>query len=129
MKTFTTEMEYSIQGFYSGEWEEVTSESNSFEGKQRLKEYRENESVPFRMIRKRIPVAKTPVWLHFKSNRNDCFLTLRSFRIGAYALVSGRWRKVSDGSVKVYEGSCEVQDMKREHFVSDREAWEAGVKV
>lgn len=53
--TRKTTDEYQIQGYYSYGWEEVTAEETRSEGKERLKEYRENEpGTPFRMIKKRI---------------------------------------------------------------------------
>lgn len=52
--------EYQIHGFYSGQWEEVTSEDSFKEAKYRLKEYRENEvGTSFKIVKKRI--KKTPL--------------------------------------------------------------------
>lgn len=44
-----------VQGYYGGQygWEDVTAETDPKECKARLKEYRENERAPFRMIRRR----------------------------------------------------------------------------
>lgn len=55
MKTtiLLTEKEYEIQGLYSGTWECVTTESNWKDAKAQVKCYRENESVPFRIVEKR----------------------------------------------------------------------------
>lgn len=51
---YAPQYEYSIQGFYSGQWEEVTTEETRKEALDQLKCYRENESgTAFRM--KRIP--------------------------------------------------------------------------
>ena len=132
MKTITTETEYQVQGHYSGQWEEVTAERTYREGRARLHEYRENEpGTPFRLRSVAVPVPTTPVWLHFASSRGDCLHTVRSKRIGAYALVAGRWRKIVDGAVDtLHDGErCRVADMRREDFTSDREAQAAGVKL
>ena len=46
--------EYQIQGFYTNEWEIVTTEDNFKQAKQRIKEYRENENYAFRIVKKRV---------------------------------------------------------------------------
>jgi hypothetical protein len=49
--------EWQIQGFYSGQWEEVCSEDNRKEAFQRLKEYRENErGTHFKIKKVRIKI-------------------------------------------------------------------------
>lgn len=55
MYTRKTEDEYQIQGYYSGQWEMVTTETTWSEAKQQLKCYRENETgTAFRIVKKRI---------------------------------------------------------------------------
>ncbi len=50
-----TSDEYTIQGYYSGSWEDVTTEETSKGAKDRIKEYRANEAgVSFRMIKRRV---------------------------------------------------------------------------
>ncbi len=44
--------EWQIHGFYSGQWEEVCSEDNRKDARQRLKEYRENEQGTAFQIKK-----------------------------------------------------------------------------
>lgn len=43
-----------IQGNYGGRWEDVTAETNWKDARANLKAYRENESVPFRAITRRV---------------------------------------------------------------------------
>jgi hypothetical protein len=48
--------EWRVYGLYIHGWEEVTCEETYREGRERLKEYRENEpETRFRLICKRIP--------------------------------------------------------------------------
>lgn len=47
--------EWEVQGHYGYGWECVTTEENRREAIERLKEYRANESYPFRLIKKRVP--------------------------------------------------------------------------
>lgn len=138
MDRFTTTTEYSIQGHYGFGWEEVAAETTHSEARERLKEHRENEpGTPFRLRRVAVPVPTVPVWLHFKSAGGVAFVSLRSKRIGVRVLLGSRWRKMLDGVVRGLPGGvglpegefCEVQDMAREHFPSDREAIAAGVAV
>lgn len=44
---------FEVQGNYGCGWECVTAEETRKEAKERLKEYRANESVPFRLVTKR----------------------------------------------------------------------------
>lgn len=44
---------YVVQGKYSNDWEDVTSETNRKEALQRLREYRENEPYNFRIVVRR----------------------------------------------------------------------------
>ena len=46
---------WEIQGYYGHEygWECVTTEETRQEARQRLKEYRDNERYPFRLVKKR----------------------------------------------------------------------------
>ena len=46
--------EYEVQGNYGQGWEMVTTEDSLVEAKQRLKEYRENEPYPFKIVKKRV---------------------------------------------------------------------------
>lgn len=48
-----TEDSYEVQGNYGYGWECVTAETTRKEARERLKEYRANESVPFRLVVKR----------------------------------------------------------------------------
>lgn len=48
---------YVIQGNYGQGWEDVTEEDKYFEGKERLKEYNENEpEYPHRKIVRRVKI-------------------------------------------------------------------------
>lgn len=50
--------EYRIFGDYGQGWEEVTAETTRTQAKARLKEYRENESYPFKLTGPhRVPLA------------------------------------------------------------------------
>lgn len=50
--------EYEVQGNYSHGWEAVTTEDTRPEARQRLKEYRENESgTAFRLVKKRVKIV------------------------------------------------------------------------
>lgn len=52
-----TSDEWQIHGMYDGEWEEVTCANNSVEGRELLKEYRDNEpETRFKLLRKRVPI-------------------------------------------------------------------------
>lgn len=54
-----TQDEYTVQGFYNGVWEDVTSEETYSELKARLKEYRENErGTAFRWTKRRIKISE-----------------------------------------------------------------------
>lgn len=54
-----TEDEYQIHGLYAHGWEEVTCESTRKEAKERLKEYRENETgTAFKMLKRRVPIVQ-----------------------------------------------------------------------
>ena len=46
---------FEVQGYYGPQygWECVCSEENRIDARARLKEYRENESAPFRIVKKR----------------------------------------------------------------------------
>lgn len=56
---------YSIRGFYSGAWAEVTTEDTYIEAKTRLKEYRENErSTSFKIVRGREKIAQPALDFH-----------------------------------------------------------------
>ena len=49
--------EYSIQGFYSHGWEDVTLEDSWKEARKRLTEYRENErGTAFRCVKRRVRI-------------------------------------------------------------------------
>lgn len=50
--------EWEIQGFYNGQWECVTSESNRKDARERLKEYRNNEKCSFRIVKKRVKIKQ-----------------------------------------------------------------------
>lgn len=53
-----TEDEYNIQGFYCGQWENVTTESTPKEAKDQLKCYRENEpNTAFRIKKERVRLS------------------------------------------------------------------------
>lgn len=50
-----TRDEFAIQGYYGQGWEDVTTEDNRREARERLHEYRENETnYPHRMIKRRV---------------------------------------------------------------------------
>jgi hypothetical protein len=44
-----------VQGNYGSKWEDVTEETSYFAGRNRLKEYNDNESYPHRIITRRVP--------------------------------------------------------------------------
>jgi len=44
-----------VQGNYGRGWEDVTEETSYWGGRNRLKEYRDNESYPHRIITRRVP--------------------------------------------------------------------------
>lgn len=48
-----TETVYNVQGFYYGEWETVTAETEFYKARERLKEYRENQPGAYRLWRTR----------------------------------------------------------------------------
>ena len=49
---------WEIQGFYYGSWEMVTTETSRKEAKERLKEYRENAPMAYRIVKKREKIEK-----------------------------------------------------------------------
>ncbi len=50
-----TRDEYQIHGYYCGGWEEVTCEDTRKEARERLKEYRENETgTAFKIVKRRV---------------------------------------------------------------------------
>ncbi len=48
--------EYEVQGNYGQGWEMVTTETERSEARQRLKEYRDNDPHPHRLIKKRVKI-------------------------------------------------------------------------
>lgn len=52
-KTIT---EHIVQGNYGYGWEDLTSEDNEKEGRQRLREYQENDTASVRLIKRRVKV-------------------------------------------------------------------------
>ncbi len=57
-----TRDEYAVQGYYGPEygWEDVCTEDTRKEARERLKEYRENETqYPHRMIKRRVRLEPT----------------------------------------------------------------------
>jgi hypothetical protein len=56
--TRKTRDEYEIQGHYGPQygWECVTTEDTLKEARARLKEYRENEPYPFRLVKRRVRI-------------------------------------------------------------------------
>ena len=51
-----TVTEYIVQGNFGHGWEDLTSEDNEKEAGQRLREYRENDTAPVRLIKRRVKV-------------------------------------------------------------------------
>ena len=53
-----TKTEFMVQGAYGQGWEDLTSEDNRPEARERLREYKENElSYDHRLITRRVKVA------------------------------------------------------------------------
>lgn len=54
--------EYTLQGFYSGSWEDLTAEETRAQIREQLKTYRENEpGTPYRIIKRRIKLQPANV--------------------------------------------------------------------
>lgn len=53
-----TRDEFTVQGNYGHGWEDLTSEDSRKEGRARLREYRENENYPFRLICRRVRIEQ-----------------------------------------------------------------------
>lgn len=46
---------YVTQGYYFGVWEDLTYDDTMADAKQMLKDYNDNENVPHRIVKRRIP--------------------------------------------------------------------------
>jgi hypothetical protein len=66
-----TRLIWVVQGNYGygHGWEDLTAEGDRKEGLARLREYRENEAAPFRLIRRREQIGKTGAPVHARKKK------------------------------------------------------------
>lgn len=55
--TRKTTDEWTIQGHYGQGWEDLSAYDKRDEARADLKAYRANETAPFRLVKKRVPVS------------------------------------------------------------------------
>lgn len=61
MKTSKTELMHVVQGNYGHGWEDLTQSTDYKEAKANLKDYRDNDPSPTRLIKRRVKLPPTKV--------------------------------------------------------------------